>query len=222
MAVKTYSLKTQGGVRLSENFLVREFACKDGTDTILIDDQLVALLQKIRSHFGVPVTIGSGYRTKAYNTKIGGDPYSNHMYGKAADIDVGKGDTAVNALRVAMYCEAAGIMRIGCYIYADGRSWVHVGSSTTKKFWRQNQAGGPQTRVDTFLTVCKRQEAPADVEAVRILQPLLAAMGHYKAAIDGKFGPKTEAAVKAFQRAHGLAVDGSCGPKTWKQLLLLS
>lgn len=36
---------------------------------------------------------------------------------------------------------------------------------------------------------------------------------------DGGFGPKTEAAVKAFQTAHGLLVDGKVGPKTWTALL---
>lgn len=36
---------------------------------------------------------------------------------------------------------------------------------------------------------------------------------------DGSFGAATENAVKAFQKAKGLSVDGSCGPKTWAALL---
>jgi hypothetical protein len=35
---------------------------------------------------------------------------------------------------------------------------------------------------------------------------------------DGKFGRRTEAAVKAFQRSNGLVADGRAGPRTWKAL----
>ncbi len=35
---------------------------------------------------------------------------------------------------------------------------------------------------------------------------------------DGVFGPGTERALRAFQRAHGLVADGICGPLTWRAL----
>ena len=60
MAIKQYSLKNDGAKQLSPAFRVREFRCRDGTDTILIDEGLVVLLQCIREHFGKPVTITSG------------------------------------------------------------------------------------------------------------------------------------------------------------------
>ncbi|MCX7927348.1 MAG: peptidoglycan-binding protein [Candidatus Omnitrophica bacterium] len=50
------------------------------------------------------------------------------------------------------------------------------------------------------------------------IQTALANAGYYKGAIDGKIGPKTQAAIEAFQRDNGLAVDGKVGPKTWAVL----
>ena len=53
--------------------------------------------------------------------------------------------------------------------------------------------------------------------AVRGLQRRLIEAG-YELEIDGKFGPATEAAVKAYQEANGLDADGIVGPKTWDTL----
>ena len=50
--------------------------------------------------------------------------------------------------------------------------------------------------------------------AVLTLQNALKARSHDAGASDGIFGKKTEAAVKSFQAAAGLAVDGKAGPKT--------
>ncbi len=36
--------------------------------------------------------------------------------------------------------------------------------------------------------------------------------------VDGDFGRKTEAALRDFQRTHGLVPDGIVGPKTWRAL----
>lgn len=84
--IRQYSLAKDGNKKLSSNFTVKEFACKDGSDKVLIDDALVAVLQKIRDHFGVPIKINSAYRTAAHNAKVGGSPTSQHLYGTADDI----------------------------------------------------------------------------------------------------------------------------------------
>lgn len=36
---------------------------------------------------------------------------------------------------------------------------------------------------------------------------------------DGSYGPQTEAAVRDYQAARGLTVDGKCGPQTWASVL---
>jgi peptidoglycan hydrolase-like protein with peptidoglycan-binding domain len=53
---------------------------------------------------------------------------------------------------------------------------------------------------------------------VPTLQHLLRERGH-PVTVDGSFGPKTDAAVRDFQRQKGLAVDGIVGPKTWGALI---
>lgn len=54
---------------------------------------------------------------------------------------------------------------------------------------------------------------------VKVLQWLLAMNGYNVGTVDGIFGSKTLAAVKAYQQAKGLTVDGVVGKNTWKILL---
>lgn len=55
----------------------------------------------------------------------------------------------------------------------------------------------------------------------RFRRPLMRSPWVPKLATDGKFGPKTEAAVVAFQRKCGLMDDGIVGPETWDHLFPL-
>lgn len=51
------------------------------------------------------------------------------------------------------------------------------------------------------------------------LQKLLKSRGLYQGPIDGKFGPMTRNAVRAYQKQNGLVVDGIVGQQTWGSLL---
>ena len=56
-----------------------------------------------------------------------------------------------------------------------------------------------------------------------VLQGILDMMGYIGSNgkvldIDGDFGGNTAYALKAFQTAAGLTVDGVCGSKTWSKL----
>src|SRR5690606_1092700 len=52
-------------------------------------------------------------------------------------------------------------------------------------------------------------------QAVQRLQKRLARLGHDPGPVDGNFGARTDAAVRSFQKANSLDVDGVVGPDTW-------
>ena len=56
-------------------------------------------------------------------------------------------------------------------------------------------------------------------EAVKALQTLLNLRGFNCGAVDGDFGVKTDAALRAYQLKNGLTVDGECGAKSWAALI---
>ena len=136
MAIKQYSLMADGNRRLAPDFKVRELRCKDGTDTVMVDEALTVVLQCIREHFGKPVVITSGYRTAAHNAAVGGAKFSQHRYGRAADIRV----QGVSVEAVAAYAES--LMPdwggVGRYPAKAGRAtgWVHVDTRADKARWR--------------------------------------------------------------------------------------
>ena len=132
MRATYYSRKDEGNKKLSENFTVAEFACNDGSDPVLIDSNLVTLLQKIRDKFG-PVTITSGYRTPAYNKKVGGVSNSQHVKGTAADIVV----PAATPEQVAQYAEYLQPSTGGIGLYT---TFTHVDVRANRSRW-DNRSG---------------------------------------------------------------------------------
>ena len=76
--------------KLAQNFYLDEFRCHDGTPVPddLLDNvkELAENLQVLRDEIGTPVHLLSGYRTPAWNKKVGGKPASFHMKAMASDI----------------------------------------------------------------------------------------------------------------------------------------
>ena len=115
---------------------MREFACRDGSDPIFVEEELAALLEAIRLHFGCPVAITSGFRTAAHNASIpGASPHSQHLYGRAADFRV----EGVSVAEAAAYAETLlpGKGGIGRYPPRKGRAcgWVHLDTRGAKARW---------------------------------------------------------------------------------------
>ena len=201
--VETYSKAKQGNLTFTidgkpSNFKVKEFACNDGSDEILIDGNLVRYLQRERDLYG-STTITSGYRKPSYNAKIGGVPNSQHVYGKASDTICKNG----SPLEVAMTAEAMGMGGIGLY-----SGFTHIDTRDGKSRW--DQRSGKQVGVSTFF---KTIQYGSTGEYVKIAQRKL---GVY---VDGIFGNNTKNAVIAFQDNKNLVADGIVGRLTWTELM---
>lgn len=71
---------------------------------------------------------------------------------------------------------------------------------------------------DTAFTPSQELRPWDTGEAIAELQEVLLAHG-YKLPINGEFDWTTEAAVRAFQRQHGIRIDGIVGSNTWELLM---
>nr|QJB21300.1 MAG: hypothetical protein [Microvirus sp.] len=125
MSIKSYLVNTDGNVKLARHFRVKEFACKDGSPVVFIDDYLYNILDILRHKLGKPVIITSGYRTPEWNTKCGGAKYSYHMRGMAADIRV----DGISAKELANKLNEIIPDECGIIVY---KSWVHFDVRTSK------------------------------------------------------------------------------------------
>lgn len=88
-----YSYRTDGKTFLSPHFQVREFRCKDGSDTIYINPALITVLEQLFERLGAKaINITSGYRTPQHSVNVGGYATDQHTKGNAADIKAKKPD----------------------------------------------------------------------------------------------------------------------------------
>ena len=131
MSVKKYSNKTDGNVSLNASFKVKEFACKDGSDQILIDTDLINVLQQLRAKLNCSkMIVASGYRTEAYNKKIGGAASSFHTKGQASDIQCY--DQSGRQIDPKIVCCKAQDMNIAGIGYMRTATHIDVGN---RKWW---------------------------------------------------------------------------------------
>jgi peptidoglycan hydrolase-like protein with peptidoglycan-binding domain len=93
--------------------------------------------------------------------------------------------------------------------FRDGLGMSDNGYVTVTYLW----TSGGTTPTPTWPTVSQG----ASGETVRTIQYLLNQAGA-NLSVDGDFGANTKAAVRSYQSARGLEVDGVVGPQTWANL----
>lgn len=91
-----------------------------------------------------------------------------------------------------------------------GYGFVRIPDPTQKEEPKEEPMG------ERILKLIDRPRMSGD--DVKELQTLLDNHGFPCGEIDGVFGPATDKAVKSFQKANGLTVDGKVGEKTWAAL----
>ncbi|MFC7613926.1 peptidoglycan-binding protein [Actinokineospora soli] len=145
----------------------------------------------------------------AFRPIAGTNVLSNHASGTAIDLNApthpqGKFGTVPGHLRDDITAKAASL----------GLRWGgnFTGSRVDEMHFEVLPGGGGGSSARPTL----RRGSTGPV--VRELQTLLN-RGGAGLVVDGLFGPRTDAAVRQFQRRHGLAVDGIVGRMTWAKLL---
>ena len=97
------------------------------------------IFEPIRKHFGVPIHISSGYRSKALNTAIGGSLTSQHCSGEAIDIDMDGSSNGVTNKMVFEFIKTN--LNFDQLIWEfgpkDKPDWVHVSFETSGKQRKQ-------------------------------------------------------------------------------------
>ena len=211
--VRTYSVSRDGNLFLSPNFQVKEFASKDGADEVKIDLDLIPVVQRFRDYVESPVIISSAFRTAAHNAAVGGAPSSYHVFGRALDIPFSNNYRYLTSRELmARFFNTLGVK--GIIIY---QTFVHIDSRNSKYHATNTGALLNLDRVNIpyrgqLLTI------GSSGTDVGIAQFKLNSLGYNTGNADMIYGPNTANAVRLFQSANELVVDGIIGPNTWNKL----
>ena len=95
------------------------------------------VFQPIREHFGVPIHISSGYRSKALNTAVKGSLSSQHCTGEAIDIDMD--GTSITNKQVFEFIKDNLVFDQMIWEFGTDSNpdWVHVSYESTGKQRKQ-------------------------------------------------------------------------------------
>lgn len=183
--------------------------------------------------------VANGFRSMGRNGYVvrpirGGTAWSTHAFGAAIDLQWLDRDTAVERAEWLIgWSGELGIQRIHDYwaarYWQAGAGWIGRPPGTgvldsfhievTAEAWADNRPVGDRTSNLPAAPAPLRPKYPGRAVKlgssganVRLVQAVVGA------AQDGRFGPKTESLVAAWQKAHSLLADGIVGPVTWRAM----
>lgn len=118
-------------MKLSPNFSLEEFAVSRGHPELVepvpeayeinVLVLVSAVLQPLRSWWGKPMRVISGYRSARLNRAVGGSKTSQHRTGSAADIETEN----IRMLFLQMLEGHAPVVAAGQVIYYPERNFIH-------------------------------------------------------------------------------------------------
>ena len=173
------------------------------------------------------------YRTSGAPCAVPGT--SNHGWGLAIDLAIdADGDEQFEWPPKSLNSTALAWLRANAPRY--GFSWEGTPGTSSFETWHLRYVTGdrvPQAVLDheaasaidwpaiiAFVDGCKATTLRngSNGPCVKLLQQRLTDLGFKPGPLDGAFGPKTDAAVRLFQKSRSLKVDGIVGPTTWSHM----
>ena len=180
---------------------VGEFRGVSDSPTLWTTTSAMEAWNLTRRSYGSPIHVGYAFRRI---WEGGHGTRSQHYAGVSFDV----GQNTTSSARTAIYKAA---INTGAWGYVEPLSmtptWVHF-----------DRRYGTVACADTTSGYPKLKNGSRGCY-VMILQDALCTLGYPTgSSIDGKFGAKTESALKGYQKAVGLTADGICGCNSWKKL----
>lgn len=132
-------------MKLTEHFTLEELIKSSTADRLKIDNtptksiihnltEVAQLLEKIRTTYGKPIIVTSGYRCEKLNKAVGGSKTSQHRLGQAADIrsvsDTKKDNQELFKVILGMIFQEK--IEVGQVIDEYDYNWIHVSTPHLK------------------------------------------------------------------------------------------
>lgn len=202
-------------------------------------EAFLAAQRELRDRYGITITPNEGWRSietqqryyDEYLRGIRAGPVAkpgNSLHHRGIAVDISwSGNYQTVAAVMARYGFRAGVAGDELHFtwqIVDGQDpsrfpIIYGGPSGAGGYQANSGAGGQPAPAGGGGGSPSTLQIGARGSTVTTLQQSLKAAGFDPGPIDGVFGPRTNAAVRAYQASRGLAVDGIVGPRTWGALL---